>query len=451
VSKNRKIAGVLEMPPATSKDGLESVPLREPLSAKYKDTFAYPTIKDRSPVILCKVIDHLYRERANIGRQLGLEAQEGLKLVVDELSKLRYEMQTDKQIYPLVPLENDHDSEVWNSYLEKQKEAGGNISWYSGAWLWVECYMYRRIHQSVNSIPSLRGLDCFRSMKEEGMISSLPAMRLLKKWMLKTLQTQDIDVKNTWLLILQICLWGNKCDLSISAGSKMVADGDPVESLRELADKIIVNEGELAWDKISSTVGEGLLVDIVMDNSGFELFTDLCLADFLVSAVPTVHKVRMRIKHIPWFVSDTTPPDIEWTLAKLEEDPEMQDLAKRWRDYFSEGKWIVLDDLFWTYPQDFSHLGTVDAPLYKSLSEANLVIFKGDLNYRKLVGDLNWETTASFHNALQGFHPAPILSLRTAKADVMVGLEEGQAEKLSSCDPNWMTNGQWGVIQFSDV
>jgi hypothetical protein len=43
------------MSSATSERGLLEVPLRAPLSAQYKTTFAYPTIKDRCPVILCKV------------------------------------------------------------------------------------------------------------------------------------------------------------------------------------------------------------------------------------------------------------------------------------------------------------------------------------------------------------------------------------------------------------
>ena len=68
---------------ANSKQGLPEVPLHAPLSAKYKDTFAYPTIKDRCPVILCKVIDHLHRQRNNMTRELGGEASEGLYKVVE--------------------------------------------------------------------------------------------------------------------------------------------------------------------------------------------------------------------------------------------------------------------------------------------------------------------------------------------------------------------------------
>ena len=124
------------------------MPLHAPLSAKYKDTFAYPTIKDRCPVILCKVIDHLHRQRNIMTRELGQEANEGLYKVVEELSKLRYEMQTDKPITEIT--DNYDNAQIWNSYLQKHKKLEERPSWYSSAWLWVECYMYRRVQQSLN-------------------------------------------------------------------------------------------------------------------------------------------------------------------------------------------------------------------------------------------------------------------------------------------------------------
>lgn len=311
--------------------------------------------------------------------------------------------------------------------------------------------MYRRIHQAVNSVQQLRGYDCFAALKEEGMIGSMSAMRSLGTWLLDTLQSSNMDLQANWLTLLQVCLWGNKCDLSISAGSKMTATGNPIQGLNQLLPNILVDQGVEAWQCLQSRGGTGLTIDIVMDNSGFELFTDLCLADFLLVS-GLADKVRMRIKHIPWFVSDTTPPDLTWTLAKLGEDQSvLARLAHRWQEYLDSGRWTAEDDVFWTFPHDFSQMREADPNLYNTLGEADLVIFKGDLNYRKLVGDRNWETTVSFDVALQGFQPAPILSLRTAKADVMVGLEAGQAEEVTSLDPDWMTDGRWGVIQFADI
>jgi hypothetical protein len=86
--------------------------------------------------------------------------------------------------------------------------------------------------------------------------------------------------------------------------------------------------------------------------------------------------------------------------------------------------------------------------LYDSLSFASLIIFKGDLNYRKLVSDLSWDTTTPFSHALRGFHPAPLVRLRTLKADVVTGLPKGMEENMKQKDTDWMTSGKYAVVQF---
>ena len=219
-------------------------------------------------------------------------------------------------------------------------------------------------------------------------------------------------------------------------------------ALAGLEARILSNQGEEAWRGLHARRGN--IVDIVMDNSGFELFTDLCLADFLLSS-GLASVVRLRVKEQPWFVSDTTPHDLAWSLERLEMGREevLQKLGARWREHLAEGRWTVHADQFWTLPHTFSEMAEADPDLYSTLGQAVLVIFKGDLNYRKLVGDLNWETTAPFKTALQGFLPAPVLSLRTAKADVMVGLEDGVAEEAARLDTEWMVNGEWGVVQYA--
>jgi len=56
--------------------------------------------------------------------------------------------------------------------------------------------------------------------------------------------------------------------------------------------------------------------DIVFDNAAYELFADLCLADFLVSS-GVARLVRLRVKCFPWYVSDTTAQDFDWLLNRL--------------------------------------------------------------------------------------------------------------------------------------
>lgn len=92
-----------------------------------------------------------------------------------------------------------------------------------------------------------------------------------------------------------------------------------------------------------------------------------------------------------------------------------------------------------------------DPRLYSMLSESSIIIFKGDLNYRKLLGDVNWRYNTPFHTALRGFNPAPIAALRTAKADLIAGLEPEVYEPVAEKCKKWLITGQYGLIQFDNT
>lgn len=187
----------------------------------------------------------------------------------------------------------------------------------------------------------------------------------------------------------------------------------------------------------------------MLDNAGFELFTDLCLAEFALrkSVVDIVH---MHYKAMPWFVSDVTYQDFMWTIDTLQNNKSniLSSLGKSWHRRLSEKSWIISGDKFWTTPHDHSEMKGAAPELYSELSQSDLILFKGDLNYRKLVGDRSWEHTIPYVEALCGFHPAPHCALRTCKADVVVGLPQGLSEELTSKDKEWMTKGEYGVIQY---
>lgn len=242
-------------------------------------------------------------------------------------------------------------------------------------------------------------------------------------------------------------LWGNKCDLSVSAGQDNSQKTSPIESLSSLKPFILVDDSNMVWSTLRKTTASR--VDLVLDNAGFELVTDLVFADFLVSS-GLVREVHFYGKSFPWFVSDVTAHDFQWTVRQTmaANHREMSKSGARWRSYLKEGVWSYHDHLFWTQPHEFCDMAA-DAPdLYETLQGADLVIFKGDLNYRKLVGDRDWDHTVAFDTALRGFGPAPLCSLRTLKANVQVGLQPHQGEALSLQDPDWMTSGKYAVIQF---
>ncbi|CAG8624361.1 354_t:CDS:2, partial [Diversispora eburnea] len=114
-------------------------------------------------------------------------------------------------------------------------------------------------------------------------------------------------------------------------------------------------------------------------------------------------------------------------------------------------QWIIETHYFWTSPYSYWHMSEKAPDLYLNLSKSSLIIYKGDLNYRKLVYDCKWSiTNTSFKEAIGPLaskkdSSPPLLALRTCKAEVLVGIEESRIppfddEKdwilVDSVDPN---------------
>jgi len=99
---------------------------------------------------------------------------------------------------------------------------------------------------------------------------------------------------------------------------------------------------------------------------------------------------------------------------------------------------------FWTSCLMFRQM---PLDLAGELAKADLVILKGDVNYRRLLDDRHWPHTARLEE-IAAYFPAPFLVLRTLKGEIMVGLEPGQAEQLAAQDPTWLINGKRGIIQL---
>jgi len=192
-------------------------------------------------------------------------------------------------------------------------------------------------------------------------------------------------------------------------------------------------------------------VDIILDNAGFEVVTDLCLAEFLLTS-GLATSIHFHAKAFSWFVSDVTPIDFHHTIQHLMSCNSIYTdfIVKRWTERLENGSWKLRVHDFWTSPFPYCEMKSRSPDLYDDLSQSKLLIFKGDLNYRKLLGDLDWPSHTPFAHSLRGFGPAPLMALRTLKADLVTGLREGQAQETGSQDPEWMTNGSWAVIAFSD-
>ncbi|XP_054282969.1 damage-control phosphatase ARMT1-like isoform X2 [Macrosteles quadrilineatus] len=389
------------------------------LSSKYKRSFAYITAKDRWPVILQKVIDGLSNEREVISAQYGEQGKEDVENVLNYLLILKHDMTSDNCFINVV---QGVDAAIYNKYLDKKMKNGSPVTWYSTEWLYAECYLYRRIKEAFLLSKTLGNYDPFHQQKTEAIEEALTSMEVLASFLLNLFenhhQSSEIEYL-TFQRILKLSLWSNKADLSLSCGNRVEVQANPLKAVDELNDFILSDDSQAVWTEVSKS--KNLIIDIVFDNTGVEVMTDLCLADYLTSMYNAV-RVRFHCKAIPWFISDVMEKDFHQVIERLSNHtPACQQLAARWHDYLENGKWTVHSDCFWTLPFSYNEMKEQDPKLHSMLAESSIIIFKGDLNYRKLLGDINWKYTTPFHAALRGFNPAPIVALRTAKADLIAG------------------------------
>ena len=94
-------------------------------------------------------------------------------------------------------------------------------------------------------------------------------------------------------------------------------------------------------------------------------------------------------------------------------------------------------------PLSYHHLSK---DLADEFARASMTILKGDLNYRRLVGDCDWPPTMSFA-ALSAYWPSPLAVLRTLKSDVIVGIANETLSTLDARGEPWRTNDTRAVIQ----
>lgn len=475
-----------------------------PLSAQDKFGFAYKTIKDRLPVILVKVIDFLHRQRNDLHKfsvqhsdreldsQTLKEIQEDGKQIVAGIAKLRKELETNKSVELFENLDIleeykyfNEDVESWNQALDEAKLPDGSLPrWFESPWLLVECYLYRRLKDVVLRSKHLQMFDPFVEIKQQATKDSLPNMKIIadrlsesKKVILESEKHTHPSERTEFTTFMQLALWANKSDLSISM-MKVEKGTEDKRSIRErlddLRENILCDNLSDVWFKYQDIKSkatnlasktskdticeEPIYIDLVADNSGYELFVDLCLIHFLGlmlagSNEAQIVKFRIHMKRMPWFVSDCMRGDLEWLieLLKTQSEPSLQAIAEDWATLLKSKVWEVHDHHFWTLPHDYSQMSSCSPDLFKLLSGSSMIIFKGDLNYRKLVGDRKWHILTPFKIALRGFEPAPLVALRTAKADVVVGIEDVQI--FSSINNNelprdWMISGDYALIQY---
>lgn len=327
----------------------------------------------------------------------------------------------------------------------------------------------------------LKSYDVFRRQKESTLLMSRRAVEELAHQFISTVAPKAAKVKSTaayegapddaaaivFREMTELALWGNATDLSLLTNltleeiqrlqTKKVAD----DRERSIVDNDWVEACKLLQKGRSmSSLGSPRRVDIILDNAGFELYTDVLYAAYMLEA-DLASEVVLHAKSFPWFVSDVTPNDFDMLIKTLDDPsvfPDREDLDRLTaciKAHLNKDTIKLQVHPFWTTHFSFDAL-PVEAPeLMEQLQQSYLTIWKGDLNYRKLTRDGLWPHTTAFKTALgrlgQG-SGVRIFALRTNKSDTCVGVSAGRLEELEKEAPGkaWVRNGKYAVMSFSD-
>lgn len=371
----------------------------------------------RPPESQTGAIDDTYRTIVSCN---DAEKETEGKKIVEELARLKYEMQHDRA---LTPIRDDGEADV-AAYNEELARLG-TPTWFNVPWLYCECYLYRRMHTSFSLSTHWKQYDIFARQKLATFRSSRPAvLELAARYqdiITQLAQGKGADEAAERVLfdeMCEICLWGNATDLSLltSLTYEDIQKLQGSEARKASEKNIIANDLGRAYEVLKQAQRAGKAerrVDIVLDNAGFELYVDLILAGYLLAAGLATHVV-LHPKSMPWFVSDVVPRDFSDLLGALaaprpfyetpSEDEQLQDktpapladaeadqlqfLFQEWARLHGDGRLAIRPNRFWTQAGSYWRL-PADEALAADLRESELVIFKGDLNYRKLTGDVS--------------------------------------------------------------
>ncbi|GFJ93198.1 damage-control phosphatase ARMT1 family protein [Phytohabitans rumicis] len=329
---------------------------------------------------------------------------------------------------PMQPLDAAPDSAAWAAW-------GANYfgkPWSQAPFLWAESYFYRRLLDAVDFFTQgpWYWIDLFAHLKTAELRDPTlePELAALEHIL-------DLPPQKRTEVLLLASLWGNRADLGFRIGVE-AAVGNHQDAAGLIADDTA---------PVLSLLHTGPQpIAVIADNAGRELLADLILIDHLLDQHGGT-TIELHVKPAPYYVSDATTADVTACLRRLADTPGASAaIAGHLRAAMQDGRLALRTHWFYCAPFSFHR---APADLTQMWEPAALVLLKGDLNYRRLVGDCGWAPTAPFQEAA-GYYPAPVVALRTLKSEVVVGIDAKTVQDLEDHDPAWRTNGSRGTVQF---
>ncbi|MFF3916210.1 damage-control phosphatase ARMT1 family protein [Streptomyces sp. NPDC001852] len=307
-------------------------------------------------------------------------------------------------------------------------------SWYDVPWLWSESYFYRRLLDAVGWFGpgTWQGIDPFRPFKRAELDAPETDDELTALDVLPGLPEEERA-----RALLHGSLWGNRADLGFRLSAEDAEDREPAPAL-------VADDSAALWSQLPP--GKAATLVLVADNAGRELVPDLLLTAHLL-AEGRAARVVLHVKPYPYYVSDATTADVVDALHRLRPaSGAATEYARVLWSALADGRLTVRAHPFSCAPLPYAEMPD---DLRAEFAAATLTVFKGDLNYRRLVGDRLWPPTTPFQETTAYF-PGPVAALRTLKSDVITGLSaETEAALVAAEGGRWRTSGTHALIQVS--
>ncbi|MFE4211568.1 damage-control phosphatase ARMT1 family protein [Streptomyces sp. NPDC056844] len=319
------------------------------------------------------------------------------------------------------------DRELW---LGREPEHFGR-PWFDAPFLWAESYFYRRLLEAVGYFGEgpWQGVDPFASFKRAELTGSTvdEELRALDDLV-------GVPAAERAAALLRASLWGNRADLGFRgpAGESTPGEADP---------GLVADDSAALWSLLPA--GSPATVAVIADNTGRELIPDLVLIDHLLRH-GHAERVVLHVKPCPYYVSDAMTADVVDCLRRMSAAPgEAGAIGGRIWEAMGAGRLDVRTHAFFSAPYPYERM---PADLRAELGAATLTVLKGDLNYRRLVGDRRWPATTPFAG-LTAYFPGAVAALRTLKSDVVVGLDQETLDRLDGAGRPWRTSGTHALVQ----
>ncbi|MFE7839824.1 damage-control phosphatase ARMT1 family protein [Streptomyces sp. NPDC057474] len=322
------------------------------------------------------------------------------------------------------------DDDWWDTW-NVRRYAGR--SWFSLPFLAAESCFYRQLLRAVGYFGPgpWQGVDPFRPFKLAELETPEAAAELTALGPLS-----EEPLPDQLKALLHGSLWGNRADLGFRIQT--------AEENTTAADaQLVADDSELLLSSLTDAGSrpDGGTLCLVADNAGRELIPDLLLIDHLLTH-GHFDRAVLHLKPYPYFVSDATTADTLDAVRHLVSA--RTDAGNRLYSALSEGRLTLR-----AHPFSCAPLPYADMPpdLHDDFAAADLTLLKGDLNYRRLVGDHLWPPTTPF-TEVTSYFPGPVAALRTLKSDVITGLTpETETDLVAAEGQSWRTSGTRALIQ----